>query len=147
LAQAEFYRYGMLHRNTFINAPQLLDPTLQYRQRAGLFFAGQITGVEGYVGNVATGYLAGVNAARHLSGESLLTVPSETMIGALCAYITQADAAAFQPMKASFGILPPLVQPPRSKHERNAAYVSRAEEALKSMLPIATSRSHNELSH
>ena len=128
LAQAEFYRYGMMHRNTFINAPQLLEPTMQYRHRGDLFFAGQITGVEGYVGNAATGCLAGLNAARYLAGEGLLVFPPETMIGALCAYITSAESSSFQPMKASFGILPPLSQPPRSKSDRNAAYATRASQ-------------------
>ncbi len=83
LARAEFLRYGMLHRNTFINSPQLLEPTLQYRGRPDLFFAGQITGVEGYMGNAATGWVAGVNAARLPAGESLLIFPPETMLGSL----------------------------------------------------------------
>ncbi len=130
LAHAEFERYGMMHRNTFINAPQLLEPTLQYRGRGDLFFAGQITGVEGYVGNVATGYVAGLNIARVLSGAPPLMFPPETMMGALCHYITHADTAAFQPMKASFGILPPLSTPSRAKKERNAEYVRRARQAL-----------------
>ena len=141
LAHAEFERYGMMHRNTFINAPQLLEPTLQYRGRSDLFFAGQITGVEGYVGNVATGYVAGLNAARVLAGESPLTFPPETMIGALCHYITHANTAAFQPKKASFGILPPLVTPSRAKNERNAEYVHRARQSLDEF--AVTSRSHN----
>jgi len=126
LAQAEFERYGMMHRNTFIAAPLLLEPTLQYRHRADLFFAGQITGVEGYVGNAATGAVAGLNAARLLAGESLLVFPQETMIGALCHYITHADPATFQPMKASFGILPSLAETIRAKRERNAEYVRRS---------------------
>jgi methylenetetrahydrofolate--tRNA-(uracil-5-)-methyltransferase len=130
LGHAEFLRYGMMHRNTFINAPQLLQPTMQYRQRTDLFFAGQITGIEGYVGNVATGYVAGVNAARLLAGESQIAFPLETMIGALCSYVTCADSATFQPMKASFGILPPLATPIRAKKERNAEYVRRANEVF-----------------
>ena len=135
LAHAEFERYGMMHRNTFINAPQLLEPTLQYRGRGDLFFAGQITGVEGYVGNVATGYVAGLNAARVLAGESPLAFPPETMIGALCHYISHAAPAAFQPMKASFGILAPLVTPSRAKKERSIEYVHRANQALDEFLP------------
>jgi methylenetetrahydrofolate--tRNA-(uracil-5-)-methyltransferase len=126
LANAEFLRYGTMHRNTFISAPQLLESTMQYRQRSNLFFAGQITGVEGYVGNVATGYVAGLNAARWLGGEALVTFPPETMIGALCRYVAHADSATFQPMKASLGILPPLVPPIRAKSERNAAYIDRS---------------------
>lgn len=127
LAQAEFERYGMMHRNTFIAAPLLLEPTMQYRHRADLFFAGQITGVEGYIGNAATGAVAGLNAARLLAGESPLVFPQETMIGALCHYITHADPAVFQPMKASFGILPSLTKSIRVKRDRNAEYVCRAE--------------------
>lgn len=143
LAQAEFYRYGMLHRNTFINAPRLLEASMRYRHRDDLFFAGQITGVEGYVGNAATGCVAGWNAARYLAGEPPLVFPAETMLGALCAYIANADPASFQPMKASFGIMPALPQPPRSKRERNAAYAIRAGQALADFLSTVSSRSHN----
>ncbi len=130
LARAEFMRYGVMHRNTFVNAPAMLEPTLQYRARPGLFFAGQIVGVEGYVGNAATGWVAGVNAARRLKGEGLLVLPGETMIGALCHYITHADPKDFQPMKANFGILPDLDPPVRSKRERYEQYVTRALGAL-----------------
>jgi methylenetetrahydrofolate--tRNA-(uracil-5-)-methyltransferase len=126
LEHAEFLRYGQMHRNTFIAAPLLLHPTMQYRRRDDLFFAGQITGVEGYVGNAATGAVAGINAARLLVGESPVVFPPETMMGALCHYITHADPASFQPMKAGFGIFPPLADPIRPKHERNAAYIARA---------------------
>jgi methylenetetrahydrofolate--tRNA-(uracil-5-)-methyltransferase len=142
LARAEFYRYGMMHRNTFVNAPKLLEPTMRYRSRDDLFFAGQITGVEGYVGNAATGCVAGLNAARYLAGESPLVFPPETMLGALCTYITHADSAAFQPMKASFGILPALAQPLRSKRERNAAYANRASQVFVDFLSDIASRSH-----
>lgn len=130
LGRAEFLRYGMMHRNTFIAAPLLLHPTMQYRGRDDLFFAGQITGVEGYVGNAATGAVAGINAARLLVGESPVVFPAETMIGALCHYITHADPDSFQPMKAGFGILPPLADPIRSKHDRNAAYIARAAQVF-----------------
>jgi len=126
LANAEFVRYGMMHRNTFINAPALLEPTMQFRTRADLFFAGQITGVEGYMGNAATGWLAGVNAARLLRGESPLTLPPTTMIGALCHYITHAESTEFQPMKANFGILPALENAPRGRRDRSKAYSARA---------------------
>lgn len=126
LAHAEFVRYGMMHRNTFINAPTLLASTMQFRARADLFFAGQITGVEGYVGNAATGWLAGVNAARLLRGETLLTLPPTTMVGALCHYITHAEPAEFQPMKANFGILPTLENAPRGRRDRSKAYSARA---------------------
>ena len=126
LEQAEFLRYGMMHRNTYINSPSLLQPTLQWRNRPDLFFAGQITGVEGYVGNAATGLLAGINAARLLRGQTPITLPPTTMLGALCHYITHADPKDFQPMKANFGLLPPLEQKIRHKSERYQAYVTRA---------------------
>jgi methylenetetrahydrofolate--tRNA-(uracil-5-)-methyltransferase len=139
LEDAEFARYGQMHRNTFIFSPAHLRPTLQARRRDDLFFAGQITGVEGYAGNIATGLLAGLNAARVLRGETPLTLPPTTMLGALCHYITHADPADFQPMKANFGILPPLAQKPgggrRNKRRRQQAYAARAladlEQALK----------------
>lgn len=126
LEQGEFLRFGQMHRNTFINAPTLLEPTMEYRQRADLFFAGQITGIEGYVGNAGTGLLAGLNAARLLRGEALLTLPPTTMLGALAHYVTHAEPGNFQPMKANYGILPPLAEPPRHKRERAAAYSARA---------------------
>ncbi len=134
LAQAEFARYGQMHRNTFLFSPALLRPTLQFRQRDDLFFAGQITGVEGYVGNIATGLLAGWNAARLLHGQPPLVLPRETMLGALCHYITHASEADFQPMKANYGILPPLPRRIRNKRERYAAYARRAAEALEAWL-------------
>ncbi len=130
LDQAEFVRYGQMHRNTFIFSPALLKPTLQYKERDNLFFAGQITGVEGYVGNIATGLLAGINIARVLQGVEALEMPTTTMLGALCHYITHASAADFQPMKANFGILPPIDDKIRAgragKRERAKAYVERA---------------------
>ncbi len=146
LEQAEFIRLGHMHRNTFINAPTLLEPTLQYRQRADLFFAGQITGVEGYVGNIGTGLLAGINAARWLHGDPLLTLPQTTMLGMLCHYITHAEAGDFQPMKANYGILPPLDNPPRSKRERAAAYSARALADLDQYLAAAVPANHSEVS-
>ena len=108
LEKAEFVRYGQMHRNTFIDAPTLLQPTLQFCKREDLFFAGQITGVESYMGNIATGLLAGWNAARLLHGQSPLSLPTTTILGSLCHYVTHARPADFQPMKANFGILPPL---------------------------------------
>ncbi len=127
LENAEFVRYGQMHRNTFIASPKMLRPTLQYRRREDLFFAGQITGVEGYMGNIATGLLAGWNAARLLKGQPPLVLPRTTMLGALCHYITHADMADFQPMKANFGILPPLEGARRlKKRQRAKAYADRA---------------------
>ena len=106
LENAEFMRYGMMHRNTYINSPELLQPTMQYRGRADLFFAGQIVGAEGYVGNAATGLVAGLNGARLLLGEHPVIFPTRTMIGSLCHYVTHAEAKSFQPMKPNFGLLP-----------------------------------------
>ncbi len=134
LEKAEFARYGQMHRNTFINSPTLLQPTMQSRVRADLFFAGQITGVEGYMGNVASGLVAGQNAARLLQGQEPLTWPTTTMLGALCWYVTHAEAKTFQPMKAAFGIMPPLANPPRSKRERGQHYAQRALADLETFL-------------
>ncbi len=130
LEHAEFLRYGMMHRNTYINAPQLLHPSLQYRGRADLFFAGQITGVEGYVGNAATGLLAGINAARLLNGQLPVIMPPATMLGALCHYVTHAEAKHFQPMKANFGLLP-SPQHDLAKSERYRWYSERALTAMR----------------
>ncbi|MBU1880333.1 MAG: methylenetetrahydrofolate--tRNA-(uracil(54)-C(5))-methyltransferase (FADH(2)-oxidizing) TrmFO, partial [Chloroflexi bacterium] len=129
LEQAEFVRYGVMHRNTFINAPTLLLPTMQFRARAELFFGGQITGTEGYMESTASGCLAGINAARHLLGQPLLELPEATMIGALCHYVATAEPKRFQPMKANFGILPPL-EKRLDKRRRYAAYSQRALLAL-----------------
>jgi len=135
LENAEFERFGQMHRNTFIASPKLLRPTLQYISRDDLFFAGQITGVEGYMGNIATGLLAGINAAQLLAVKTPLELPHETMLGALCHYITHADLKDFQPMKANFGILPPLVLEKRTgKRERGQLYAERAANILKNYL-------------
>jgi methylenetetrahydrofolate--tRNA-(uracil-5-)-methyltransferase len=130
LAQAEFVRFGQMHRNVFINSPRLLRATLQWRDRDDLLFAGQITGTEGYVGSTASGWLAGVNAARLASGETPIEMPRETMLGALMHYITHAEPAEFQPMKANLGLLPALEAPPRDKRARAAAHAARSMEAL-----------------
>lgn len=137
LANAEFERYGQMHRNTFIASPKLLRPTLQHVTRDDLLFAGQLTGVEGYMGNIATGLLAGINAARILRGQMPLTLPRETMLGALCHYVTHADLKDFQPMKANFGILPPLeVAKKIGKREKGRMYAERAELKLKEYLSL-----------
>lgn len=130
LENATFARYGMMHRNTFLNSPVHLRPTMQYRHRDDLLFAGQITGVEGYVGNIGTGLLAGINAVCLVTNKPLWVLPGETMLGALCHYITHADPKGFQPMKANFGILPTLETSPRHKQQRKQAYVERARAAL-----------------
>lgn len=135
LEHAEFMRYGQMHRNTFIASPKLLRPTLQHITRDDLFFAGQITGVEGYMGNIATGLMAGINAARLLQHESPITLPPTTMLGALCHYVTHADLKDFQPMKANFGILPPLEFTSKvGKRDRGKAYAERALADLKKTL-------------
>lgn len=129
LENAEFARYGQMHRNTYIYSPAFLSPTLQFKDREDLFFAGQITGVEGYVGNIGTGLLAGINSARLLKGDEQLSLPPTTMLGALCTYVTQAHEADFQPMKANFGLLPPVMRKGeriRNKRERTKAYAKRA---------------------
>ena len=131
LEQAEFVRFGHMHRNTFINSPLLLEPTMAFRARPGLFFAGQITGVEGYVGSVGSGWVAGVNAARFVLGEALLELPPTTMLGALCHYVSRAEAESFQPMKANFGLMPPLDPPVRNKRRRYQVYAERALSDLK----------------
>ena len=138
LEKAEFARFGQMHRNTFIFSPGLLHPSLQYRTRNDLFFAGQIIGVEGYMGNIATGLLAGWNAARYLHGQEPIVLPATIMLGALCRYITEASARDFQPMKANFGILSPYDGAlPREKRLRNQIY---AERALKDLTPIIENR-------
>ncbi len=134
LENAEFVRYGQMHRNTFIASPLLLHPTLQAKDRSQLFFAGQITGVEGYIGNIATGLLAGLNVVRQIAGQDLLILPETTMLGALCRYITQADMKDFQPMKANFGIVPPLEQPVKGKRQRAAAYAQRSIDDLQAFI-------------
>ena len=129
LENADFLRYGQMHRNTFIASPKLLRPTLQANQRDDLLFAGQITGVEGYMGNIATGLLAGLNAARLHNKQQPIILPETTMLGALCHYVTHADLKDFQPMKANFGILPSLGVR-INKRERGKAYAKRALDDL-----------------
>ena len=139
LEHAEFARYGQMHRNTFIASPRLLEPTLQFRERHDLFFAGQITGVEGYMGNIATGLLAGWNAARVLRGKPALKFPETSMLGALCQYITHVAVDEFQPMKANFGILPPLNSDKRmGKADRKIAYSHRGITDLEFFLSSVT---------
>jgi methylenetetrahydrofolate--tRNA-(uracil-5-)-methyltransferase len=135
LEQAEFARFGQMHRNTFITAPKLLQPSLQANARPDLFFAGQITGVEGYLGNIATGLLAGLNAARQMTGHPLLVFPPTTMLGSLCHYITHADLRDFQPTKANFGLLPPLNMSPRmGRRDRAKHHAARAQKDLQEYL-------------
>jgi methylenetetrahydrofolate--tRNA-(uracil-5-)-methyltransferase len=118
LARAEFVRLGSLHRNTFINAPKHLLPTLQWRQRATLFFAGQMTGVEGYIESAATGLLAGINAAHMLAGKPPVVPPATTALGALLGYITDPERTRFQPMNVNFGLIPSLAARVRGKMKK-----------------------------
>ncbi|MDE2820184.1 MAG: methylenetetrahydrofolate--tRNA-(uracil(54)-C(5))-methyltransferase (FADH(2)-oxidizing) TrmFO [Chloroflexota bacterium] len=134
LENAEFIRMGQMHRNTFLNAPALLHATMQFRQNPNLYFAGQITGVEGYVGNTATGYIAALNLSRQLKGLREWTPPQETMLGALCHYVTNCPPKEFQPMKANLGILPPLAVKIKNKAQRRQAYSERARKAMSAAL-------------
>ena len=130
LEKAEFVRYGVMHRNTYINSPAVLTPGLQFKDNHKIFFAGQISGVEGYMESAATGIVAGINALRVLKGENPVVLPETTMIGSLIKFITTADPANFQPVNANFGLLPPLAQPVRDKKLRYQAYAKRALEKM-----------------
>ena len=130
LEQAEFVRFGSMHRNTFINSPQILKPTLQSKEHDEILWAGQITGVEGYMESAASGLLAGLNAVRMYKDLEPLTLPRDTLSGALINYITTAPAKTFQPMNANFGLLPPLPERNRDKKKRASLYVSRALRAM-----------------
>ncbi|TYR82710.1 FADH(2)-oxidizing methylenetetrahydrofolate--tRNA-(uracil(54)-C(5))-methyltransferase TrmFO [Priestia megaterium] len=130
LENAEIVRYGVMHRNTFINSPKLLHPTYQYREREDLFFAGQMTGVEGYVESAASGLMAGMNAARLVLGEELVVLPQETAIGSMAHYITHTNAKTFQPMNANFGLFKELEVRIKNKQERNEALANRALETI-----------------
>ncbi len=126
LEKAEFVRYGVMHRNTYINSPKVLEPTLAFRIKEGVFFAGQITGCEGYMESAATGILAGINAVRLIMGKPLVVLPRTTLIGALCHYLATAAGARFQPMNANFGLLPPLSEKIKNRKERYGAYRQRS---------------------
>ncbi|MBQ6873204.1 MAG: methylenetetrahydrofolate--tRNA-(uracil(54)-C(5))-methyltransferase (FADH(2)-oxidizing) TrmFO [Clostridia bacterium] len=125
LENAEFMRYGVMHRNTFISSPELLNSDYSFRQRSNLFFAGQITGVEGYMESASSGILAGVNMARLIEGLDTVTLPETTMMGALSRYISDESVKNFQPMGANFGVLPPIEPHIRDKKERYAALSQR----------------------
>jgi methylenetetrahydrofolate--tRNA-(uracil-5-)-methyltransferase len=126
LERAEFVRFGMIHRNTYINGPTVLTDTWQTRTRPDLFFAGQVSGVEGYVESAASGLIAGRNAARLSQGLEPLAAPRTTAIGALAYYVSHADPAHYNPTNITFGIMPPLDTPPRAKHDRQMALSARA---------------------
>lgn len=137
LEQVNIVRYGVMHRNTFINSPSLLNPTLQTRSRSDLFFAGQITGTEGYTESIASGLLAGINMAKLLNNEPLLELPKETMLGALTYYITDPEHTNFQPINSNWGIVPPVELPQKerkNKKLKGELLSRRAAETLKQFL-------------
>jgi methylenetetrahydrofolate--tRNA-(uracil-5-)-methyltransferase len=150
LENCDILQYGQIHRNTFINSPKILDETLQTKKNAKLFFAGQITGVEGYIESVATGWLAGLNAARILNNKEMLTAPSNSAIGSLCRYVSNVETKNFQPVNITFGL---LEQPPleirkkyRNKRERHAIQVEMALKDWDDWLP-KVSANNLHLSH
>ncbi len=134
LEQADFVRFGVMHRNTFLEAPELLEPTLQFRRRLHLLAAGQITGTEGYAAAVAGGWLAGTNAARLVHGQEPIQLPHTTMIGALTHFISEAPSGKFQPMPPNFGLMPELQERIRDKRARYGAYRDRALADLQSTI-------------
>lgn len=134
LERAEYARYGVMHRNTFLNSPKVLTSDFAFRENPSLFFAGQMTGVEGYMESAASGIMAGINAVRRQRGGEPLTLPETTMIGALSRYVESGGAGEFQPMGANFGVIPPLPEKIRDKRERYAALAGRALNDLDRML-------------
>jgi methylenetetrahydrofolate--tRNA-(uracil-5-)-methyltransferase len=139
LERAEFLRFGQIHRNTYINAPALLRPTLQLRSRPEIFFAGQISGVEGYVESIATGLMAGMHAAALALGREPEAPPRESALGSLCHYVSGADAKDYQPANITFDLLPQLDEAARhrlrhDKKARHAEVCRRAEVALEGYL-------------
>ena len=137
LENVSIVRYGVMHRNTFINSPSLLNPTLQTRTRKDLFFAGQITGTEGYTESIASGLLAGINMSRLLSGKPLLELPQDTMLGALTHYITNPEHTNFQPINSNWGIVPPVDLPKKerkNKKLKGELMAKRAAASLESFL-------------
>jgi methylenetetrahydrofolate--tRNA-(uracil-5-)-methyltransferase len=134
LENAEFVRYGVMHRNTFINSPKLLLPTMQMKNNPKLMFAGQITGVEGYIESASSGMVAGINMAKVVNDNEPIRFPSTTAHGALCTYITDDTVKSFQPMNVNFGIFPSLGRKIRNKIEKNGIYAERALSDLENYL-------------
>ena len=137
LENANIVRYGVMHRNTFINSPQILNATLNTRLRENLFFAGQITGVEGYTESIATGMLAGLNVAKLLKNEPLINLPQETMLGSLCKYISSSELKHFQPMNSNWAVVAPIELPKKerkNKKLKNELLANRSIETLKGIL-------------
>lgn len=131
LEKVEFLRYGMIHRNTYINSPHILNSAMEAKTRSGLFFAGQLTGVEGYVESASNGLVAGINAVRALEGRERVIFPPETAIGALTHYVACGGTGKFEPMNISFGLISPLGERVRKKRDKNAALARRSLEILK----------------
>ncbi|OLC51063.1 MAG: methylenetetrahydrofolate--tRNA-(uracil(54)-C(5))-methyltransferase (FADH(2)-oxidizing) TrmFO [Acidobacteria bacterium 13_1_40CM_2_64_6] len=146
LEQAEFVRFGMVHRNTYVNGPTVLAETWQVRVRPTVFFAGQMSGVEGYVESAASGLIAGLNAAALVKGEAPATPPRTTAIGALAYYVSHADPAHYEPSNITFGIMAPLPRAPRSKMARKLALSERALADLQTWLHARASQSVSEVS-
>lgn len=140
LQNAEFVRYGVMHRNSFVNSPALLDATYRMREKNTIYFAGQITGVEGYMESASSGLLAGLNAARQIKGEEPVVLSRLTMMGALSHYISDDSVTNFQPMGANFGVLPPMDEKIRDKKLRYAALAQRGLEALEQTLQTVTKK-------
>jgi methylenetetrahydrofolate--tRNA-(uracil-5-)-methyltransferase len=136
LEKAEFVRFGMIHRNTYVNAPRTLEPSFETRRRPGLFFAGQMSGVEGYVESAASGLLAGIGAARCARGERPLAFPEDTALGALGRYISRSDPANYQPTNIAFGLLPELTTRVRDKAQKRLALARRALDSLKRFVEV-----------
>lgn len=130
LENARFVRYGKMHRNTYMASPDVLNATYEAKKQAGLFFAGQMTGVEGYVESAGSGLVAGINASRLAQGKDLVTFPVETALGSMANYITTTSSKHFQPMNASFSLIPPLEKKIRNKRERKQMISERGLEKL-----------------
>ena len=137
LQNAEFLRYGVMHRNTFMDGPRLLNADFSMKERRNLYFAGQMTGVEGYMESAASGMLAGINLARRMEGKAPLSLPDTTLLGALCRHVSASESADYQPMGANMGLLPPLPERVKGKRERYEALADRSLADLKACLETA----------
>lgn len=138
LENVEIVRYGVMHRNTFINSPRVLKPTYQLKNNEQIFFAGQMTGVEGYVESAGSGLIAGINAAKMALGEEVVTVPHESALGSMARYITEADPKNFQPMNVNFGLFPPLSRRYKTKEERGSKHANRALATIQNFMNSIT---------
>ncbi len=136
LERAEFMRFGQMHRNTYISSPNLLNSTLGFKNNKTIYAAGQITGIEGYLGNIASGFVAGVNLSRVLDNQEPISFPTTTMIGALCHYISNADVLHFQPMKANFGLLPFPELVSKTRKSRVDYWISQSQQAISELKQV-----------